>query len=554
MQGLNGRGERGRLPRSVVWAVVGLCAAPLALHFVGVDFGTLPRPIHLQPADTAAYKAREVAFHLLSGAFTHTLLEWSAVATAIFTVSLSFVHFGIRRDAVAPVIGVGLFYAGCIDAFHTLAADHLIAAVADNHSFIPFTWMMSRLCNALIPMVGAGFFLVRRTHALKASTGFVFGVTLAFGGVTYAVIRYCATQPELPQTVFPDWLVGRPYDLIPLALYLTGGLLIYPAFHRRCPGYFSHALLISVIPDAATQLYMALGSATLFDSAFNVAHALKTVAYLVPFAGLVLEYIQTYREEQWMVAQLEKTQQELRHSSAETAHANEELMRRNAELDQFSYVASHDLQEPLRKLVVFSSMLQQDLGSELPEAAALDVHYIQDASTRMQELVRDLLDLSRTGRTEMEHEPVALDTCANSAIEALAVRVADTGAHITRDALPVVTGDATLFIQLYQNLIGNALKFVEAGPPAVHLTAERENGHWVLGVRDNGIGIKPEYAEQIFTPFKRLHGRTEFAGTGIGLAICRKAVERHGGRIWVESEPGHGAHFKFTTAAEDEDA
>ncbi|MBW7906370.1 MAG: PAS domain S-box protein [Phycisphaerae bacterium] len=228
---------------------------------------------------------------------------------------------------------------------------------------------------------------------------------------------------------------------------------------------------------------------------------------------------------------------------------NQELGRRNEELDEFTYVASHDLQEPLRKLIAFSELLSVDAGSELPEKAAGDLRHIVAAASRMRQLIDDLLELSRTGRSDLRLQPVPLDACVDAALERLATRVEESGARIAREPLPTVRGDPTLLTQLYQNLLGNALKFVAAGTrPDVRLTARREaeHGRWVLGVIDNGIGLKPEYAERIFAPFKRLHTRAEYPGSGVGLAICRKAVERHGGRIWVESSPGRGAHFQFT--------
>ncbi len=229
------------------------------------------------------------------------------------------------------------------------------------------------------------------------------------------------------------------------------------------------------------------------------------------------------------------------------AHHMAELARINAELDEFTYVASHDLQEPLRKLVSFSVLLERDLGKELTTPVATDLKFIAESARRMKTLVQDLLALSRAGKSVMGRERVSLDEAADLALENLEVMVQERGAVIERDALPEVWGDATLLAQLYQNLIGNGIKYVKDAPPRLRLTAERAaEGGWVLGVRDNGIGIRPEYVQQIFQPFKRLHAQGEYEGTGIGLAICRKVVERHGGRIWVESEEGRGAHFKFT--------
>lgn len=243
---------------------------------------------------------------------------------------------------------------------------------------------------------------------------------------------------------------------------------------------------------------------------------------------------------------VEQRTHELIQSNRVLSRTNDELRRKNSELDEFTYVASHDLQEPLRKLIAFSGLLERDAAGDLTPDAAKDIKFITEAAARMQRLVQDLLTLSRAGRGAMKHERVRLDDCCDAALEALAARVAESAATITRDRLPTVLGDATLLTQLYQNLIGNALKFRAEGAPQVRITAERATGECVLGVLDNGIGVPAQYAEQIFAPFKRLHGRDAYEGTGIGLSICRRAVERHGGRIWVEPGPRGGSHFKFT--------
>jgi PAS domain S-box-containing protein len=246
---------------------------------------------------------------------------------------------------------------------------------------------------------------------------------------------------------------------------------------------------------------------------------------------------------------------DVRHAQRELARqrdalesANLDLARSNSELEQFASVASHDLQEPLRKLVAFSELLREDLGGDLTDRASQDLEFITDAARRMRTLVLDLLTLSRTGTSEMKVRVVSLEHCVDRVLDALDLRIGETGAVITRDALPEVSGDPTLLEELYQNLLSNALKFVTPGtPPRVHFSAERGAGNtWVVGVRDQGIGIDPERTAEIFRPFRRLHSNDKYPGTGIGLAIARKAVDRHGGRMWVESAKGAGSHFRFT--------
>jgi len=246
------------------------------------------------------------------------------------------------------------------------------------------------------------------------------------------------------------------------------------------------------------------------------------------------------------ITERKRAEEVLADRTVQLERMNRKLVALNAELDDFTFVAGHDLQEPLRSLASFSQLLRKDLGDSLPEGAARDLGFITDAVKRMQTLIQGLLALSRTGRAAKKKEKVSLHECADRALEALSLRLKETGAQITRDKMPEVWGDPTLLTELYQNLIGNALKFSKEQRPNVRLTVEEQGDDQIFGVKDNGIGIEPKFAQQIFQPFRRLYGAAEYEGSGIGLAICRKIVERHGGKIWVDSEPGKGAHFRFT--------
>ncbi|HTU26397.1 MAG TPA: ATP-binding protein [Pirellulales bacterium] len=267
---------------------------------------------------------------------------------------------------------------------------------------------------------------------------------------------------------------------------------------------------------------------------------------LIGTQGIVWDVTELKRAEQQLVDLNHSLEERVVDRTHQIAERNSQLEQKNAQLDQYAYIASHDLQEPLRKLISFSQLLEQDAGGQLNEAAKKDLFYIIESARRMQKLVQDLLAFSRAGRAAMNWETVDLNECVDRALEALALRIEESRAQISRDPLPIVRGDRTLLTQLYQNLICNALKFIADRSPNVHVTAERADEAWTLGVKDDGIGIAPQYAEQIFAPFQRLHGRSEYEGTGVGLAICQTAAERHGGQIWVESQPGAGSHFKFT--------
>ncbi len=227
---------------------------------------------------------------------------------------------------------------------------------------------------------------------------------------------------------------------------------------------------------------------------------------------------------------------------------HQELVRSNIELQQFAYIASHDLQEPLRMVTSYLQLLQLRYKEQLDQNANDFIGYAVDGATRMRTLINDLLVYSRVGT---RGKPFALTDCDQVMQEAIAnlkVTIADQEAIVTWDGLPKVIGDATQLTQLFQNLISNAIKFHRSEPPAVHIVAERQEQGWLFAVQDNGIGIEPQYAERIFEIFQRLHHRTDYPGTGIGLAICRKIVERHGGKIWIESEASQGTTFYFTIA------
>ena len=224
----------------------------------------------------------------------------------------------------------------------------------------------------------------------------------------------------------------------------------------------------------------------------------------------------------------------------------EELRRSNAELEQFAYVASHDLQEPLRTVTGMVGLLQQRYKGQLDERADEYIHFAVDASERMQQLINDLLDFSRVERKGKPFTTVKMENVLHTALANLQTAIAESEAHITHDPLPTVMADAGQLTQVLQNLISNAIKFREEKPPKIHISAEKKENGWQFAVRDNGIGIDPQYFERVFLIFQRLHTRSKYPGTGIGLALCKKIIERHGGKMWIESELKRGATFFFT--------
>jgi signal transduction histidine kinase len=221
----------------------------------------------------------------------------------------------------------------------------------------------------------------------------------------------------------------------------------------------------------------------------------------------------------------------------------EALAAKNGELEQFTHFVSHDLQQPLRQMASLCGLLELALPAEAEDARRV-LSRISGSASRLRTLVRDLLRFCHAGRDELEFETTELGACMELALDALAVRVAETGAEVQRTELPAVDGDGVLLTQVFQNLLGNAFKFSNTESPIVEVTSKIEDDVVIVGVRDNGIGLEATAAERIFDPFVRVDGNYE--GSGIGLAVCRRVIERHGGKIWVESTPGEGAHFRFS--------
>ena len=277
---------------------------------------------------------------------------------------------------------------------------------------------------------------------------------------------------------------------------------------------------------------------------------------LVRRQGELLRAIETREHERrladtraTLLADLERKNRELEQGRKILEEKIGDLARANEDLEQFAYVASHDLQEPLRMVSMYVQLLARRHKGRLGPDSDDFIRYAQEGATRMQTLIHSLLEYSRVDARGAQFSEVACESVLDQVMSDLQVARQESGAVITRDPLPVVRGNAVQLTTLFQNLIANAIKFRGDEAPRIHVGAEAGEAEWTFSVKDNGIGIEPEHLERIFVIFQRLHTREKYPGTGIGLAVCKKIVQRHGGRIWVESEPGKGAAFRFTLPA-----
>jgi PAS domain S-box-containing protein len=297
------------------------------------------------------------------------------------------------------------------------------------------------------------------------------------------------------------------------------------------------------IPKLRELLETILHEKTTFD-AYDVEHNFATIGRRI----MLLNARQIERvlgKERIILLAIEDIT-ERKQVEARLMGAMADLERSNKDLEQFAYVASHDLQEPLRMVASYTQLLAQHYEGRLDEKAKKFMDYAVDGAVRMQRLINDLLTYSRITTQGKPLETTDTHALLGEAISNLATLIAEKQAIITNDDLPTVRADASQLMLVFQNLISNAVKFQGENVPHIHVSARDSGREWVFAVRDNGIGIEKQYADRVFVIFQRLHTRQEYPGTGIGLAVCKRIVERHGGRIWFESEPSKGSTFFFT--------
>jgi phosphoserine phosphatase RsbU/P len=293
--------RRTMLPKNMVAVVIGLAFLPIILNGLGIRFSAAPITVVVQGPEQAesSLEAPPVVQPITRGAIIYVLLEWTAFMIALATVVLAVTHYFITHDVTTPTISTALFFSGMIDAFEALAGVHLLPfPVEDLNRFLPFTWFVSRLVNVCFLIAGTLPFVWRPARPVAQGRvrdlPFLILTGVLFAGMSYLIVFLCAWS-HVPQSLYPNWrIVHRPWDLIPLFLYLFAGSVVFPRFYRAQPSLFSHALFVSVIPNIAAELHAAFGSVALYDNNFNIACFEKIIAYLVPFLGLLLDYRRAY--------------------------------------------------------------------------------------------------------------------------------------------------------------------------------------------------------------------------------------------------------------------
>lgn len=590
-----------RLPPQLTLSVVLICILPFFLNLLGIDFASSKYLLDLQAAATMTPPQLQDQLHLtLAGSFTHTILEWSAFCAAIFTATLAFAHFTIKRETTTLVIGLALLCAGIMDAFHTLAADRLIPAATDHYNLIPFTWAICRMGNALLTMIGVSIFLFAKADKWQGNMTIVGIISLLFGFSAYQIIKITATSHTLPTTIFPDSLITRPWDVVPLGIFMVAGWFIYPKFYQKYPSVFAHSLIVSTLPNAATQIHMAFGSTALFDNHFNIAHFLKIIAYIVPLTGLIIDYINTHNQLKTMnnhflveINERKKVEKNLRCSEELLKAKNQELKQafkdlksaqfqliqreKMASLGQLVAGIAHEINNPINfiqgnlfyteeysnTLLNLIDLYQQEYPKSSPKISAvleeIDLDFIRkdlphlinsmkNGSSRIRELVVSLRNFSRLDEAELKK--VDLHEGIESTLLLLQNRLDHQITVVKEYAdLSLIECYPAQLNQVWFNLLNNAIDALKSAhglePKIITIRTEMSSKDAVtVRIKNNGPAIPIEIQKQIFDPF--FTTKPVGSGTGLGLAIAYQVMQRHHGQISCESTPDIGTEFTIT--------
>ncbi|SMF20888.1 Signal transduction histidine kinase [Alteromonadaceae bacterium Bs31] len=485
----------------------------------------------------------------------HTLMEWCAILCAFFTAAIAFSHFRLTGNMVTPVIGLSLVFAALMDIFHSITAARLLDTVSHSEILVPFSWVAARTFNAFIILIAVSSLLLLHGRVKWASVSKLFmGLCLVFFVLGYLVIQWCISSDSVPKSIYPNDLVKRPFDVIPLVVYIFAGAFIFPKFKKRFPSIFADSLILSVVPAIALELHMVFGSGALFDSHFNAAHFLKVVFYLVPAIGLLLDYYNTYYKDRAKTEQLHATYRELEARTSQLMDSNKHLEKINKYKSEFMASMSHELRTPLNSVIGFSRILLKDFGEGRNPRGYRAVEAIFRNSTHLLGLINDILDLSRieAGRMSINKSDFFISELVSEVkhqLEPLAEekRLEINLINYARNI--VMVSDQVKLKQILLNLCSNAIKYTERGSVTISVERDKESSlgpALKISVKDTGIGIAEAEKEKLFTEFGRAKEvqQKEIEGTGLGLLISAKLTELLGGYIEFDSEYGVGSEFR----------
>lgn len=554
--------NRLNLPSALTVTVLAICVIPaiIVLPQLGVN----------NPADLKYTNYPPSGGNLSNFLLYHTWLIFGIVSCFI-AGGLALAHYALRKEASGLTAGVALAITGLYDVFYSLPYD--VLPTQDFSDGLYSRWLISRLLHVSILVASTFYFIFNANKSIRENNKdlpFLIFTYFLFFTAAVALTAFLKTIPGLHNK---NQFITHPYELLTLSIYLILGSIILPHSLQKFASPFSGIIIISIIPSAFAGVFMAIHRED-FDVFFNAAYFLRATGYLTPLAGIVLNYIHAIKKEKQIAEHLrtqklaslrtwknlEERESSLAKAGADLERKVEELKRSNQELEQFAYVASHDIQEPLRKIKAFSDLIERDYGNSLPDQAQDYIARMRKAAERLQLLIDNILSLSRARKSANELVMVDLKEVINDVLSDLEYIIEKKNARIGVKVDMQLRAIPVQMRQLFQNLISNALKFSRPEvPPLITIEAIYIDGEELknrtgdinpqalycrIEIIDNGIGFDKQDAEKIFNLFQRLHSRTEYEGTGLGLALCKKITENHLGYIEAEGEEGNGAKIR----------
>ncbi|MGE5352146.1 MAG: MASE3 domain-containing protein [Acidobacteriota bacterium] len=490
--------------------------------------------------------------HLFSFLLFHTISEMISIGIAWGLFMLAWNLRDLSEDRSFIFIGIAFLFTGVIDLLHTLAYKGMnIFPESGGANLATQLWIAGRYFQSTSLLI-VPFIIKRRINYKLVFSLFFLSALLLLATIFY-------------WKVFPDcYIEGLGLTRFKvLSEFIISLIFMLSAFSLLRKRNFFDAEMLCLLLLSTGLLVLSELAFTFYIEVYGfsnaIGHLVRIISYFLLYkaiieTGLKKPFDLMFRSLKQSELELLKINERL-HKELESKekaeiglkHAVEELERSNKELEQFAYIASHDLQEPVRMVGNYTQLLERRYKDKLDHKALEYIDFAVDGAQRMQLLITGLLKYSRITTHAKEYSPVDCNKVLGSVIKNLEISIRESGARITFGVLPVIMADEVQLTQLFQNLISNAIKFRRNTEiPEIQISSVQKNENWLFAVRDNGIGIDPQYSERIFQIFQRLHTRSEYPGTGIGLAVCKRIVERHGGKIWIESELEKGTTFYFT--------
>lgn len=523
-----------------------LCTAPIFFNLMGFNFGLENKPVFPeQLVGLTSTQISEVLHTALHGSFLHTILEWTAVVMAIVIAVLAFSQFLIKGDIVTPTVGIAFFCSAIIDALHILAADHLITSNTPIIYFIPFTWAFCRVFNASVMIVGVSYFIFTNADKIEPADRLrrLVEFAIILGLISVGLMLFITKSPSLPRTIFSDQIVTRPYDLIALFLYGVLGIVFYPLLYRKYPNSFTQTLFLSAIPAVMAQVHMTFGSGALFDNHFFIGHFFKVVACVVPFAGLVFEFVRTFKHEVILKTELSTLNSQLEKKIEEGTNIilkQRQALEYSAKMTSLGVMAggiAHEINTPLATIQLCSDTLDEMARNHILESEKFVklTTKLKSMVARIAKIISGLRTFARDGT----NDPMQVVSMKDIVEESLLLCEQKlVGSQIRLD---FITEGQNLQIEcrpadvskVVLSLINNAFDAVQGQDDKwVEVDTIEKTGSVELWVTDNGPGISPNLIEKIMQPF--FTTKDIGKGTGLGLSISRGIMQSHNGELYLD--------------------